>query len=320
MDYFITGTAGFIGFHLAKRLLTEGNKVFSIDNVNSYYDTRIKYNRLSILSRYDGFEFNKIDLTNYKALAQIFNNHSFDTVIHLAAQAGVRYSIENPMAYIDSNIVGFINILELCRYNNISHLVYASSSSVYGGNEKQPFSVKDRVDTPISLYAATKKSNELMAHSYSSLYNIPTTGLRFFTVYGPMGRPDMALFKFTKAILEGNPIDVYNYGYMIRDFTYIDDIIEGIVGVSVRPPTGDIPYNIFNIGGTNPVQLTYVIQLLEKNLGKKAVFNMLPMQPGDIASSHADNTELEELTEFTPQTSIEEGIKNFTDWYKEYFK
>jgi len=320
LDYFITGTAGFIGFHLAKRLLTEGNKVFSIDNVNSYYDTRIKYNRLSILSRYDGFEFNKIDLTNYKALAQIFNNHSFDTVIHLAAQAGVRYSIENPMAYIDSNIVGFINILELCRYNNISHLVYASSSSVYGGNEKQPFSVKDRVDTPISLYAATKKSNELMAHSYSSLYNIPTTGLRFFTVYGPMGRPDMALFKFTKAILEGNPIDVYNYGYMIRDFTYIDDIIEGIVGVSVRPPTGDIPYNIFNIGGTNPVQLTYVIQLLEKNLGKKAVFNMLPMQPGDIASSHADNTELEELTEFTPQTSIEEGIKNFTDWYKEYFK
>jgi UDP-glucuronate 4-epimerase len=319
MNYFITGTAGFIGFHTAKRLLDDGHFVCSIDNVNDYYDTKIKLDRLEILCKYDNFEFGKVDLTDKDFLSQIFETHSFDIVIHLAAQAGVRYSLENPMAYIDSNIVGFMNILELCRQYKISHLVYASSSSVYGGNEKLPFSVDDRVDTPISLYAATKKSNELMAHCYSKLYNIPTTGLRFFTVYGPYGRPDMALFKFTKSILKDEPIDVYNYGYMIRDFTYVDDIIEGIVRISNVKPNKEIPYEIYNIGGGNPIQLSYVIYLLEKNLNKNASINFAPMQPGDIKTSHADNGKIAEVTGFRPKVSIEDGVKKFVDWYKEYF-
>ncbi len=334
MRIFVTGSAGFIGFHLSKRLLDEGHDVFSIDNINHYYDPQIKLDRLGMLKDYDAFIFEKTDLIDRDRILEIFKEHEFDAVVNLAAQAGVRYSLQNPFAYIDSNIVGFMNILEGCRHAGTKHLVYASSSSVYGSNEKMPFSVHDNVDHPISLYAVSKKANELMAHCYSALYGLPTTGLRFFTVYGPWGRPDMALFMFTRAILAGVQIDIFNNGKMIRDFTYIDDIIEGIVRVinvipqadaswdriSPDPGTSFAPYRVLNIGGSSPVELMRYIEVLEKTLGKKAKKNMMPMQPGDVAATCADASDLECVTGFCPQISVEEGIKRFVVWYREYYK
>ena len=334
MKIFVTGSAGFIGFHLSKRLLDDGHDVFSIDNINHYYDPQIKLDRLGKLKDYDAFIFEKTDLVDRDRILEIFKEHEFDVVVNLAAQAGVRYSLQNPFAYIDSNIVGFMNILEGCRLAGTKHLVYASSSSVYGGNEKMPFSVHDNVDHPISLYAVSKKANELMAHCYSALYGLPTTGLRFFTVYGPWGRPDMALFMFTKAILAGDQIDIFNNGKMIRDFTYIDDIIEGIVRVinvipqadaswdriSPDPGTSFAPYRVLNIGGSSPVELMRYIEVLEKTLGKKAKKNMMPMQPGDVVATCADAVDLESVTGFRPQISVEEGIKRFVAWYREYYK
>jgi UDP-glucuronate 4-epimerase len=334
MRIFVTGSAGFIGFHLSKRLLDEGYDVFSIDNINHYYDPQIKLDRLGMLKDYDAFIFEKTDLVDRDRILEIFKEHEFDAVVNLAAQAGVRYSLQNPFAYIDSNIAGFMNILEGCRHAGTKHLVYASSSSVYGGNEKMPFSVHDNVDHPISLYAASKKANELMAHCYSALYGLPTTGLRFFTVYGPWGRPDMALFMFTKAILAGVQIDIFNNGKMIRDFTYIDDIIEGIVRVISTIPQADAswdrinpdpgtsfaPYRVLNIGGATPVELMRYIEVLEETLGRKAIKNMMPMQPGDVAATCADASDLECVTGFCPQISVEEGIKRFVAWYREYFR
>lgn len=334
MTYLITGAAGFIGFHLSSRLLEQGKSVVGIDNLNDYYDVNLKKTRLRKLEENPGFSFFKLDLVDRKGIEKLFSENKFDYVVNLAAQAGVRYSLTNPHAYIDSNIVGFLNILEGCRYNNVKHLLFASSSSVYGANTKMPFSVHHNVDHPVSLYAATKKSNELMAHTYSSLYKLPCTGLRFFTVYGPLGRPDMALFLFTKAIIENRPIDVFNLGKMKRDFTYIDDIVEGVVrlmhkvpvpdkcwnGDGPDPATSYAPYRIYNIGNNNPVELMKFIEVLEDCLGRKAEKNLLPIQPGDVPATYADVDDLVNDVGFKPSTSIEEGVKKFVAWYLEYYK
>ncbi|MBU2522274.1 MAG: NAD-dependent epimerase [Proteobacteria bacterium] len=329
----VTGAAGFIGFHLSRRLLKDGCHVTGIDNLNPYYDVKLKEARLEKLTAFENFSFYKIDLSDKKSLEAIFNNTKYDVAVNLAAQAGVRYSIENPHAYVDSNIVGFVNLLECCRHNDVKHLVFASSSSVYGANTKMPFSVHNNVDHPVSLYAATKKANELMAHSYSHLYGMHCTGLRFFTVYGPWGRPDMALFLFTKAILEEKPIKVFNHGRMQRDFTYIDDIIEGVVRIMGRLPepdptwNGDNPdpgtsyarYKIYNIGNNNPVELMEFIGVIEKMLGKKAKKEFLDLQPGDVPATYADIDDLIKDVGFKPETSIETGIKQFILWYNEYY-
>lgn len=329
----VTGAAGFIGFHLSKRLIALGEDVIGLDNLNDYYDVNLKYARLKQLEGHTNFKFIKGDIAQREAITKLFSNQKFDIVVNLAAQAGVRYSLTNPYAYIDSNINGFMNILEGCRHNKVKHLVYASSSSVYGANTKMPFSVHHNVDHPVSLYAATKKANELMAHTYSSLYKIPCTGLRFFTVYGPWGRPDMALFLFTKAILEGRPIDVFNHGKMQRDFTYIEDIIEGVVRVMDKTPepnpewngdkpdaaTSYAPYKLYNIGNNNPVELMHFIEVLEDYLGKKAVKNLLPLQQGDVPATYADIDDLVRDVDFKPSTLIETGIKHFVEWYKVYF-
>lgn len=328
----VTGAAGFIGFHYALRLLREGQAVTGIDNLNDYYSVQLKEDRLKILVEFPNFRFEKVDLADQVAMNRLFQAETYQRVIHLAAQAGVRYSIANPRAYVDSNLVGFINILEGCRAQKTPHLVYASSSSVYGSNKKQPFATTDSVDHPISLYAATKKANELMAHTYSHLYDLPTTGLRFFTVYGPWGRPDMALFKFTEAICQGRPIDVYNHGKLRRDFTYIDDIVESMIRISdvipsrspndpqreYTPNLSDAPYRVYNIGNHSPVELNHFIQCIENALGMKAERNLLPMQPGDVEATYADVADLEAATGFKPQTSIEEGVRRFTQWYREY--
>jgi UDP-glucuronate 4-epimerase len=370
----ITGTAGFIGFHLAKQLLKNGCEVVGLDNINDYYDVNLKYARLretgiekekiaegNIVqsTKYKGYRFVKLELLEKDKIMELFKQEKFDKIVHLAAQAGVRYSIENPWIYIESNIIGFLNILEACRHNNIKHLVYASSSSVYGLNKKMPLSTSDNVDHPISLYAATKKSDELMAHTYSYLYNIPITGLRFFTVYGPWGRPDMALFLFTKAIMENKPIDVYNYGDMVRDFTYIDDIIEGVVRVTNKPPTptptltqnppsppsdhwsliarpkrseggatGHLnpatspkaPYRLYNIGNSDPIKLMDFIEAIEKALGKKAKKNLMPMQPGDVPKTFSDVKGLEEDMGYKPDTPIGKGISEFIGWYSRFYE
>jgi UDP-glucuronate 4-epimerase len=332
--YLITGAAGFIGFHLCKRLLNDGIEITGLDNLNDYYDVNLKTERLRQIEGNKKFSFIKADLANRESIATIFNENKFDVVVNLAAQAGVRYSIKNPHAYVDSNIVGFVNVLEGCRHSKVRHLIFASSSSVYGANTKMPFSVHHNVDHPVSLYAASKKANELMAHAYSSLYNLPSTGLRFFTVYGPWGRPDMALFLFTKAILEGKPIDVFNYGKMRRDFTYIDDIVEGVVRVIGRiaqpnpdwrgdnPDTSSsyAPYKLYNIGNNNTVELMRFVEVLEDCLGKKAKKNLLPLQAGDVPATYADVDDLMKDTGFKPVTTIEEGIKLFVDWYRDYYK
>jgi UDP-glucuronate 4-epimerase len=329
----VTGAAGFIGFHLSKRLLEDGLEVVGLDIVNDYYDPAIKESRLEILKPYDRFKFVKKDLSDRKAMEELFRHEAFDGVVNLAAQAGVRYSLINPQSYVDSNLVGFVNILEGCRHNGVKHLVFASSSSVYGSNTKMPFSVHDNVDHPVSLYAASKKSNELMAHAYSHLFGLSCTGLRFFTVYGPWGRPDMALFLFTKAILEDKPIDVFNYGKMQRDFTYIDDIVEGVVRVLNKPARPDpewngddpdpsssyAPYKIYNIGNNQPVELLHFIKVIEDTLGKKAEMNLLPLQPGDVPATYADIDDLIRDTGFKPSTTLEEGIPKFIQWYREYF-
>lgn len=334
MKILVTGAAGFIGFHLSIYLLKRGDEVIGIDNLNNYYDVRLKEDRLEILNNHQNFTFVRADLSDRDAINRLFAEHSFSRVVNLAAQAGVRYSIENPHAYIDANIVGFMNILEACRHNRVEHLTYASSSSVYGSNTEMPFSVHHNVDHPVSLYAATKKANELMAHTYSHLYGLPTTGLRFFTVYGPWGRPDMALFLFTRAILEGKPIKVFNNGLMRRDFTYIDDIVEGIVRVSdcvagpnaewsgdkPDPATSRAPYRIYNIGNNKPVELLRFIEIIEKKVGKAAIKEMLPMQPGDVPATYADVDDLMRDTGFAPATPLEVGIGKFVDWYREYYK
>lgn len=330
----VTGAAGFIGFHLSKRLCANGYQVTGVDSINDYYDTRLKEDRLSLLKQNDSFEFYKLALEDKTQIDQLFAEKAFDYVVNLAAQAGVRYSLTNPYAYIDSNIHGFLNILEACRHHKVKHLVYASSSSVYGANTAMPFSVHDNVDHPLSLYAATKKSNELMAHTYSNLYDLPTTGLRFFTVYGPWGRPDMALFLFTKAILEDRPIDVYNNGEMKRDFTYVDDIVTGIERLIPAVPSGNTswsgndpdpgssfaPYRIFNIGNNSPVQLMEFIGAIEEALGKTAQKNFMPLQPGDVPATYADVQDLMETVDFKPSTSIRDGVSKFIDWYREYYK
>ncbi|RJT14843.1 NAD-dependent epimerase [Rahnella inusitata] len=333
MKYLVTGAAGFIGFYVSQRLLAAGHTVVGIDNLNDYYDVNLKLARLAQLENKDGFSFIKLDLADREGMAALFAEQRFDRVIHLAAQAGVRYSIENPLAYADSNLIGFVNVLEGCRYNKVGHLLYASSSSVYGLNKKQPFSTDDSVDHPVSLYAATKKANELMAHTYSHLYSLPTTGLRFFTVYGPWGRPDMALFKFTKAIIAGQSIDVYNRGEMRRDFTYIDDIAEAIVRLqdvipqaqpdwtveNGSPASSSAPYSVYNIGNNSPVKLTAYISALEKALGTEASKNLLPMQPGDVHETSADTQPLYEAINFKPETTVEQGVQNFVDWYRDFY-
>ena len=330
MKVLVTGCAGFIGFHLCQRLLLDGLEVVGLDNLNPYYSVSLKQDRLNRLNAQESFSYYPLDVQDYQSLKDVFQQHNLTRVVHLAAQAGVRYSIENPPAYIDSNIVGFANMLEACCQDQVEHLIYASSSSVYGLNSKIPFSTRDRVDHPISLYAATKKSNELMAHSYSHLYGIPTTGLRFFTVYGPWGRPDMAYFLFANKIIKGEPIQIFNHGQMRRDFTYIDDIVEGIVRVLNHPPkpnpdwnrdpsTSSAPYRIYNIGNNQPVELLYFIEVLEEALGKKAIKEMLPMQPGDVPETYADIDDLVREVGFKPGTSIEEGIARFADWYKWYY-
>lgn len=329
----VTGAAGFIGFHVSKRLAAEGYAVTGIDNMNPYYDVQLKQARLSELQKTSGFQFRQVDLVNKQAIDSLFAENRFHYVINLAAQAGVRYSLINPFAYLESNMHGFLNILEACRQHKPEHLMYASSSSVYGANTKLPFSVHDNVDHPISLYAASKKSNELMAHTYSALYNLPTTGLRFFTVYGPYGRPDMALFIFTKAIVEGKPIDVYNHGKMKRDFTYIDDIVEGMVRLLPLIPKPDsfwsgaqpdaassfAPYRLYNIGNNNPVELMRFIEVIEEKLGKKAIKNFLPIQEGDVPETFADIDDLTRACGFKPATGIETGIEKFITWYKQYY-
>lgn len=318
LKYLVTGAAGFIGFYTAKLLLQQGHQVVGLDNLNDYYETELKQHRLAQLTPFKKFTFVELDLANRKGMADLFYTEKFDRVIHLAAQAGVRYSIENPFAYVDSNLVGMMTILEGCRHNKVQHLVYASSSSVYGMNDKIPFSEEDQVDNPVSLYAATKKSNELMAHSYAKLYNLPVTGLRFFTVYGPAGRPDMAPWLFTEAILKGNPIKVFNHGKMMRDFTYIDDIVEGVVRIQDVIPTDAIPYSLFNIGNNEPIQLSRFIAAIESATGKSAEKIMLDMQPGDVERTYAHTARLEEAVGYKPQTEIEYGIQQFVDWYKEY--
>lgn len=321
----VTGAAGFIGFHLCQRLLERGDTVVGIDNLNNYYDVSLKQDRLKQLSVQPGFSFFLLDLANREGMEKLFAQHKFDFVAHMAAQAGVRYSLENPYAYINSNLVGFAHILEGCRHNSVQHLVFASSSSVYGANRKIPFSVDDNVDHPVSLYAATKKSNELMAHSYSHLYKIPTTGLRFFTVYGPWGRPDMAIFLFTKAILEDKPIKVFNHGQMQRDFTYVDDVVEGVVRVIEKIPQPQsaqettAPYKIYNIGNNQPVELMKLIETIETSLGKKAIKQMLPMQPGDVPITYADVDDLMTDVDFRPNTPIEVGVEKFVSWYRSYY-
>lgn len=333
MHILITGAAGFIGAALAERLLARGDEVVGIDNLNDYYDVSLKQTRLARLSGHERFRFERLDIVDRPAMERLFREQSFDAVMHLAAQAGVRYSIENPAAYIDANLVGFGNVLEGCRRSGVKHLVFASSSSVYGANTKLPFSEHDNVDHPVSLYAATKKANELMAHCYAHLYGLPCTGLRFFTVYGPWGRPDMALFKFTKGILEGKPIPVFNHGKMIRDFTYIDDIVEGVVRTIDRPARSDphwngerpdsatsyAPYRIYNIGNNRPVELMRYIEVLEQCLGKKAILELLPMQPGDVPATYADTRDLEHDVGFKPSTPIETGVARFVEWYKKYY-
>ena len=340
MKILVTGAAGFIGYHTALSLMSRGSEVVGLDNMSDYYDVSLKEARLRELqtSEYNKkakkeFKFFEMDISDREAIEGLFNKERFDMVINLAAQAGVRYSVENPFAYISSNIVGFMNILEGCRHNDIKHLVYASSSSVYGANEKLPFNTLDNVDHPLSLYAASKKSNELMAHTYSSLYALPTTGLRFFTVYGPWGRPDMALFSFTESILSNSPIDVFNYGKHKRDFTFIDDIVEGIISclespakidkswdpVNPNPGTSKYPWRVYNIGNNRPVELSRYIELLESELGKKAKKNFLPLQPGDVPNTFADVSSLIQDIGYAPHTSVEEGIKKFVDWYKDFY-
>jgi UDP-glucuronate 4-epimerase len=318
MNTLITGVAGFIGYHLAQRLLQEGDRVYGIDNLNDYYNVNLKKERLKNLLPYANFTFQYLDIADRTVMSELFQQQKFDRIIHLAAQAGVRYSITNPHAYADSNLVGFTNILEGCRHADIEHLIFASSSSVYGTNTKIPFSTEDNVDQPISFYAATKKANELMAHCYSHLYQIPTTGLRFFTVYGEWGRPDMAYYKFVEAINLDRPIDVYNFGKLQRDFTYIDDIIEGIVRVANKPPQSqeNAPYKIYNIGNNKPVELLTFIEVIEEAMGKKAKKNFLPMQAGDVFATYADIDDLIRDTGFQPSTSIEVGINNFVRWYQ----
>jgi UDP-glucuronate 4-epimerase len=330
----VTGTAGFIGAALAVELLERGDEVVGVDNVNDYYDTALKEARLERLKKYDTFTEVRVSIEDRDAISEVFETYKPQKVVNLAAQAGVRYSLENPLAYIDSNLLGFTNILEGCRHHKVEHLVYASSSSVYGANETMPFSVHDNVDHPVSLYAATKKANELMAHTYSHLYDLPTTGLRFFTVYGPWGRPDMALFKFTKNIIDGTPIDVYNYGKHQRDFTYIDDIVEGVIrtldhtaepnpewsGLSPDSATSKAPYRIYNIGSNSPCELLRYIEVIEECVGKKAVKNMLPMQPGDVLATYADVDALIEDVDYKPSTKLEEGIANFVSWYRDFYK
>jgi UDP-glucuronate 4-epimerase len=330
----VTGAAGFIGFHLAGRLLARGDTVVGLDSLNDYYDVRLKRDRLAQLEGRPGFTFLHANLVDRAVMERVFRDHAFDTVVHLAAQAGVRYSLTHPHAYIDANLVGFLQVLEGCRHAKVKHLVYASSSSVYGANTHMPFSVHHNVDHPVSLYAATKKANELMAHTYSHLYQLPTTGLRFFTVYGPWGRPDMALFLFTKAILEDRPIDVFNEGRMRRDFTYVDDVVEGVMRVADRtaegnpawsgdrpdPGTSRAPYKIYNIGNHQPVELQHFIATLEQALGKTARKNYLPMQPGDVPATYADVDDLMRDVGFRPATPIEEGIRRFVDWYRQYYR
>lgn len=334
MKILLTGAAGFIGMTAALRLLARGDEVVGLDNLNDYYDVTLKESRLARLTSHAGFRFVKMDVADTPGMAKLFAAEQFDRVIHLAAQAGVRYSLQNPHAYIESNILGFTNILEGCRHAKVQHLVYASSSSVYGGNTKMPFSEHDSVDHPVSLYAATKKANELMAHTYSHLYGLPTTGLRFFTVYGPWGRPDMALFLFTKAILEGRAIDVFNHGNMRRDFTYVDDIVEGVIRVLDRvassdpaydaieadPATSNVPYRVFNIGNNNPVNLLDFIGCIENALGKKAEKRLLPLQDGDVPATYANTDALNAWVGFVPGTGVQEGIDRFVAWYRDYYK
>jgi UDP-glucuronate 4-epimerase len=349
MKILVTGTAGFIGSSVAARLAVRGDNVFGIDNIDQYYDVQLKYGRLGRdgldsrdaetgawvkSSKYPSYRFKRVDIGDRPAIQELFRQEKFDVVCHLAAQAGVRYSLVNPYSYIDTNIVGFTNLLECCRHHKVKHMVYASSSSVYGLNEKYPYTVHDNVDHPVSVYAATKKANELMAHTYSHLYGIPTTGLRFFTVYGPWGRPDMALFLFTKAIVENKPIDVFNHGKMKRDFTYIDDIVTGVVKVLDKPPTGNpkwsgktpdpagskAPYRIYNIGNNSAVELTAFIEAIEKALGKKARKNFLPMQPGDVQATWADVNDLVEDFGYRPSVTVEEGVKSFVNWYLDYYR
>lgn len=331
--YLVTGAAGFIGFHLSKALVARGDLVVGLDNLNDYYDPALKHARLALLEKEPNFRFEKLDLKDGERLTTLVRDERFDVVVNLAAQAGVRYSLTNPHAYVDANLVGFVNVLEACRHAKVGHLVYASSSSVYGANTTMPFSVHDNVDHPLSLYAATKKSNELMAHTYSHLYGLPTTGLRFFTVYGPWGRPDMALFLFTKAILEGRPIDVFNHGNMRRDFTFVGDIVEGVVRVSDRVPAGNpdwtgakpdpatsrAPYRVYNIGNNSPVELLRMIEVIEESLGKKAEKNFLPLQDGDVPATYADVADLEADVGFRPETTIEQGIPRFVAWYREFY-
>jgi UDP-glucuronate 4-epimerase len=330
----VTGAAGFIGHYVALRLLERGDEVVGLDNLNDYYDPSLKEARLERLRAFDRFRFAKLDLADQEGMRSLFAESKPRRVVHLAAQAGVRYSLTNPHAYTSSNIEGFLNVLEGCRHHGVEHLVYASSSSVYGANERQPFSEHDNVDHPISLYAATKKANELMAHTYAHIFRVPCTGLRFFTVYGPWGRPDMALFKFTRGILAGEPIEVYNEGRMVRDFTYIDDVVEGVLRVLDRraepdpawngadpdPARSAAPYRIFNIGNNQPVQLLSYIAAIEKALGKQAEMRLMPMQPGDVPSTMADVSELEAAVDFRPKTSVEEGVSQFVSWYREFYR
>ncbi|MCX6544996.1 MAG: NAD-dependent epimerase [Acidobacteria bacterium] len=333
MNILVTGAAGFIGSHVALRLLARGDTVIGLDNLNQYYDVSLKQARLARLTSQPGFRFVKLDVADRDGMAAMFNEQQPERVVHLAAQAGVRYSLANPHVYVDSNLAGFVNILEGCRHANVAHLVYASSSSVYGGNTRMPFSEHDSIDHPISLYAATKKANELMAHTYSHLFRLPTTGLRFFTVYGPWGRPDMALFLFTRAILEGRPIEVFNHGQMVRDFTYIDDIVEGVIRVADRPAepnpafdtaspdpaTSNAPYRVFNIGNSQPTPLVDYIAALEEALGKTAERHYLPMQPGDVPATSANTDELDAWVGFKPGTPVREGVRRFVEWYRGYY-
>ncbi len=333
MKTLVTGVAGFIGMHVARRLLVQGDEVVGIDNLNDYYDVELKEDRLKQLTPFQNFHFVRLDLADRVGMEALFGHGRFQRVVNLAAQAGVRYSLQNPYAYIDSNIVGFLNVLEGCHKNKVKHLVYASSSSVYGANTKMPFSVHDNVDHPISLYAATKKSNELMAHTYSHAYGLPTTGLRFFTVYGPWGRPEMATSLFTRAIIEGRPIDVFNHGKMQRDFTYVDDIVEGVVRVLDRIPTpnplfdrsapdpasSNAPYRLYNIGNDRPVELITFIETIENALGKKTGKNMLPMQAGDVSATHADIEDLRQAVGFVPHTPLKEGVEKFVAWFEDYY-
>ena len=333
MKVLITGTAGFIGNKLAQRLLARGDEVIGVDNLNDYYDVALKQARLNLIKDNPGFTDVRVNIEDRAAMDEVFRKHKPQRVVNLAAQAGVRYSLENPYSYIDSNIMGFMNILEGCRHNGVEHLVYASSSSVYGANTNMPFSVRHNVDHPLSLYAATKKSNELMAHTYSHLYQIPTTGLRFFTVYGPWGRPDMALFLFTKNILAGKPIDVFNYGKHRRDFTYIDDIVEGVIRVldnvasansawssdTPDPASSSAPYRLYNIGNNQPVELMHYIEVLQDCLGRKAELNLLPLQPGDVPDTYADVSELVQDVDYKPDTTVEQGVANFVAWYRDFY-